>query len=112
MPVVNLATAVTLAAPVANLLTGSIYERPPFKARVRYFITGDAAGALRVKINHGARTIMEESPISRANRVPLTPDDFLTEAVIRPYEQIVVGARDTAAGPDTVFLRVELTPIR
>lgn len=111
MPVRNDVTAV-LAAGVANVLTGSIYERPPFKARVRIFATGDAAGALRVKINCGTRTIMEESPISRANRSPLTPDDFLTEFVARPFEQIVIAARDTVAGPDNFFWRVELTPIR
>jgi len=112
MPIVQNVTAVTLAAPNANLLAGSIYERPTFKARARYFLTGDAAGALRIQINHGSRTIMETSPISRANRQPLVPDDMLLEAVVMPYEQIVMRATNTAAGPDNVFWRVDLTPIR
>lgn len=112
MPIVTNVTAVTAAAPVANALSGSIYERPTFKALARYFLCGDAAGAVRVQINHGTRTIMEVSPISRANRQPVVPDDFLTEAVIMPYEQIVMRLTDTAAGPDNIFWRVELKPIR
>lgn len=112
MPIVQAVTPVTAAAPVANALTGSIYERPTFKARVRYYITADAAGAVRVQINHGSRTIMEVSSVSRANRSPIVPDDFLTEAIIQPFEQIVVRLTNTVAGPSDVFWRVELTPIR
>ena len=112
MPIVQGVTAITLAAPVPNLLVGSIYERPTFKALARYFITGDAAGAIRIQINHGSRTIMETAPISRANRQPLVPDDMLLEAVVMPYEQIVVRGSNTVAGPNDVFWRVDLKPIR
>lgn len=112
MPLVQGVSAVTAAAPVANALTGSMYERPTFPCRVRYYITADAAGAIRVQINHGSRTIMERSPVSRANRQPLIPDDFLTEAICRAYEQIILGLSNTVAGPNDVFWRVELLPIR
>lgn len=112
MPLVQNVTPVTAAAPVANALAGSIYERPTFKARVRYYITGDAAGAVRVQINHGSRTIMETSPVSRANRQPIVPDDFLVEAVVRPYEQLVLRLSNTVAGPSDVFWKVDLQPIR
>lgn len=112
MPIVQNVSAPTAAAPVNNALSGSIYERPTFKALARYYITGDAAGAVRVQINHGSRTIMETSPVSRANRQPVIPDDFLTEAVVMPFEQIVMRLTDTAAGPDNVFWRVDLKPIR
>ena len=112
MPLVTNVSAVTAAAPVANALAGSIYERPTFKAMARYYVTGDAAGAVRVQINHGSRTIMETSPVSRANRQPVVPDDFLTQAVVMPFEQIVMRLSDTVAGPDNVFWRVELVPVR
>lgn len=112
MPLVQGVSSVGSATPVANALTGSIYERPTFKARVRYYITGDAAGATRVQINHGSRMIMELCPISRANRQPLIPDDFLLEAVIMPYEQIVMRLQNTVAGPNDIFWKVELQPIR
>lgn len=112
MPQARNVTAVSAAAPVANAIAGSIYERPTFKALVRYYITGDAAGAVRVQINHGTRTILEVSPISRANRQPVIPDDFLLQAIVLPYEQIVIRLTDTAAGPDNVFWVADLTPIR
>lgn len=112
MPLVQGVSAVGSATPVSNALAGSIYERPTFKARARYYITGDAAGAVRVQINHGSRTIMETAPISRANRQPIVPDDFLLEAVIMPYEQIVMRLQNTVAGPNDVFWKVDLTPIR
>ncbi len=112
MPQARGVTAVSAAAPVANALAGSIYERPTFKARVRYYVTADAAGAVRVQINHGSRTILEVSPVSRAARVPLIPDDFLLEAVVMPYEQIVFRLTDTAAGPDNVFWVADIQPIR
>lgn len=114
MPLVQGVSAPTAAAPVVSALAsvGSIYERPTFKARVRYYVTGDAAGAVRVAITHGSRVIMEACPISRQNRPPLLPDDFLLEAIVMPYEQIVMRLSDTAAGPDNVFWRVELIPTR
>jgi hypothetical protein len=112
MPLVQGVTPVTLAAPIPNLLVGSIYERPTFKALVRYFITADAAGTMRLQINHGSRTIMETAPVSRANRQPLVPDDMLLEAVVMPYEQIVMRASNTAAGPNDIFWRVDIRPIR
>lgn len=112
MPIVQNVTVVSAAAPVANAMTGSMYQRPTFKARVRYYMTGDAAGAIRVAILHGMRTVMESSPISRANIQPLIPDHFLCEAIIMPLEEIVVRVIDTAAGPDNLFWRAEITPVR
>lgn len=112
MPLVTNVTAVSAAAPVSNAMSGSMYQRPTFKARIRYYMTGDAAGAVRVAILHGMRTILEASPISRANRQPLIPDDYLVEAVVMPLEEVVIRLTDTAAGPDNVFWRAEITPIR
>lgn len=110
MPLVANVTAILTGAVNANVLTGSIFEYAPFNAIAYYYLVGDAAGELRCTVTHGARTIMEESPVSRANRQPVVPDDFTMSGAVRAGERIVVKARNTGAGTNTLFWRCELKP--
>lgn len=92
----------------ANVLTGQAYERAPFSGRLRFFVTGDASGEQRVTVIVGGRLIMQEASLSRQARPPLIPDDFLVEAPVRRGEQIVLNVRNTGAGSNNLFWRVQL----
>lgn len=111
MPLVTNVTTVGAGLTNANALTGSIFEYAPFNAKASYFIVGDAAGIMRATVNHAARTVMEESPISRANRQPVVPDDFTMSAIVRRGERIVLKLRNTGGVAADVFWRVDLQPI-
>lgn len=90
-----------------NVLTGQLYERSPVSGRVRFAITGDAAGEGRITIYIGGRVILTESAISRQARPPLIPDDVLTTELIGRGEQIVVQHRNTGAGSNNLFWRLD-----
>jgi len=106
----NSMQGVTNTAAQANLLTGQNFERLPYNARVRFLVTGDAAGLARATIFIGGRLVMQESSISRANRVPIVPDDVLVTSLGRRGDQVTIAARSTGAAVD-FFWRVELKPL-
>lgn len=100
------------AGATSNVVQGNLYEIAPFDALVKIGLCGDAAGELRVTLITGSDVILQESPISRANRWPLNPDDFTYRDVVRRGEKINITARNTGAGANTLFWIAELTPIR
>ena len=90
-----------------NVLSGQAFERSPITGVVRFAITAEAAGESRATIYVGGRVILQESPVSRQARIPLIPDDVLTSAPVRAGEQIIVSHRNTGAGANTMFWRVD-----
>lgn len=90
-----------------NALTGNPYAVAPFNARVRFYLTAEAAGESRVTIYLGPRLVTPESTVSRQARPPLVPDDFFTEARCRAGEQVVLQHRNTGAGSNNLFWRVD-----
>lgn len=102
--------ATAAGATTANVLTGQLYEQAPYNGWARFSITGEAAGESRVTIFIGGRVVMPESSISRAARVPLIPDDVLTQAPMVRGDKIVVQHRNTGAGSNTIFWRVDIKP--
>jgi len=96
----------------ANVLSGQIFERSPYTGWARFALTAEAAGESRVTIFIGGRVVMAESSLSRAARVPIIPDDVLATAPVRAGEQIVISHRNTGAGANTLFWRVDLRPSR
>jgi hypothetical protein len=96
-------------ATTANALTGNPYAVAPFNGVARFYLTAEAAGESRVTIYIGARLISPESTISRQARPPLIPDDFFTTAAMRAGEQIVIQHRNTGAGSNNLFWRVDFT---
>lgn len=101
-------TSTAAGASTANVLTGQAYERAPFNGVLRIYCTAEAAGESRVTVIVGGRLIMQEAPISRQARPPLIPDDFLISAPVRRGDQIVLNHRNTGAGANSIFWRVEL----
>src|SRR5882762_2144912 len=110
MPIVQGVTSTAAGAITPNVLTGSVYEYLPFNAQLEFGIVGDAAGEQRVTILSGSDNILEESPVSRAARFPVYPDDFSLVDMARAGERIVVKVRNTGAGANNLFWAVRITP--
>lgn len=103
--------ATTAGASTANVLTGNLYERSPVSGFARFSFTAEAAGESRVTVYVGGRVVVPESSVSRQARVPLVPDDVLVmKTPIRRGEQIMVVHRNTGAGTNTLFWRVDIAP--
>src|SRR5262245_7171885 len=96
---------------VPNVLSGSAYEFAPFHARADIAVVGNAAGDQRVTVQTGSDVLLEESPISRQNRVPVWPDDYSLSDVVAKGDRIKIQVRNTGAGAVDTFFAVRLTPI-
>lgn len=95
MPLIQGSTSVPAAGTVANVLAGSAYEYLPRNAIVEIGLVDEAAGDLRCTVQSGSDVLMEESPVSMADRMPIYPDDFPLEDTARGGERLVVRARNT-----------------
>lgn len=104
-------TNLAAAASNANVLSGSMVEFVERPSRVRFFIVGDAAGEGRASVQIGTRGVMNESPLNRAARFPLVPDDLTCEDVALPGQRITLALRNTGAGANNTFWAVEVLPI-
>lgn len=102
--------AVAAGASVANVLSGSQLEIVNQPSMVKFGIVGSAAGLLG-SIYSGADTILEESDVSGANRMPIDPDDILRD-VAMPGDRLKVAVRNPTAGALTYFVSVEVIPLR
>ena len=111
MPTVQGSTSTAAGATTLNVLAGSIYEYLPYNAQLEFGLVAEAAGESRVTVNSGSDTILEESPVSRANRVPIYPDDYPLIDVALAGERIVVRHRNTGVGANTLFWALRITPI-
>lgn len=100
--------ATAAGATTPNVLTGQAYERAPFTGMCRVAIVGEAAGESRGSIFAGGRLIMQESPLSRQNRVPIIPDDVVSSFRVNRGDQITIPIRNTGAGSNTIFWRVDI----
>lgn len=95
-----------------NVLAGSAFEFIKSRmARVRFYVVGNAAGDQRVTIQSGSDVLMEESPISRQNRVPIVPDDLTCEDIATNGDRLKLQVRNTGAGAVDTFWRVEVTEL-
>lgn len=99
--------ATAAGATTANVLTGNPYAVAPFSGWVRISLTAEAAGESRVTIILGNRLVFPEGNVSRQARVPLLPDDILVTAPVMKGEQVVIQHRNTGAGSNTLFWRVD-----
>ena len=102
--------ATVAGATTANVLTGQVFERAPYDGWARFAETAEAAGESRTTIYVGGRVVMQESTVSRAARVPIIPDDVIASAPMRKGDQLVISHRNTGAGTNSLFWRVDLRP--
>lgn len=95
-----------------NVLSGSAFEFIKRPSLVRFYVVGNAAGDQRVTIQSGSEVLMEESPISRAARFPLVPDDLACEDVAMPGDRLKLAIRNTGAGAVDTFWAVEVRELQ
>lgn len=93
-----------------NVMTGRMFQFAPYDGFARLSMCDAAAGEQRVTVICGLRTVIPESSFSRQNRVPLLPDDILCQFPMRRGEQIIVKVRNTGAGSNTCFWRLDVRP--
>lgn len=110
MPVINRSQSIAANLTVDNLLSGSAFEFLAFNASCDFGVVASATG-LVVTILSGSDVILEESPISTANRFPIFPDDFPVSDVAAAGERLIVRVRNTTAGALTIFLTVRINPV-
>lgn len=111
MPTIQGATSVAANSTNNNLVAGSAYEYVPFDCRVDIAIVGDAGGNILSTVQSGSDVLLEESPVSRAARVPVWPDDFSLSDVAAAGDRLKLAARNVSAGALTVFWAVRITPL-
>lgn len=110
MPMMQFSAAVAAGATVANVLTGSTFEFLGYDAQVQFAVIGSATGFVAT-VQSGADVLMEESPISTANRFGIFPDDFPLSDVAAGGERLRVTLRNTSAGALTYFVTVRVDPL-
>lgn len=95
-PVITNETSVAADSTTANLLAGDINEFLGRASVVSLFTTGAAVG-LRAQLLVGADVVIDDQPISDANRFPITPDDFLSRGGGFPGDRLTLRFRNTTA---------------
>lgn len=108
MPVIRKETVVQANSTVDNVITGSIYEFMPRNAALSIGNTASAAG-LVVTINSGSDTVLEEAPVNPTTSPPVIPDDMDVQDVAAAGERLVIKARNTTAGPLTLYTLVQIS---
>jgi len=109
--VLNGQVSIAAGAVNLNVIAGSVYEFADRNYYARLATTGDAAFAMRLTVQVGQKTVMEESQISGANRPPILPDDMLISRFPVPRgSRLVLKARNTGAGANTIFWNMQLDP--
>lgn len=94
-----------------NVLAGSAFEFIKRPSKVDFYVVGNAAGEPRVTIQSGSEVLLEESPISRAARFPLVPDDLTVSDIAMPGDRLKLQIRNTGAGAVDTFWAVVVTPV-
>lgn len=103
MPTIQGQNSIGPGISVANVLSGSVYEYLPRNAIVEFGLVDDANGDCRVTVQSGSDVLLEEAPVSIANRFPIFPDDFVVEDVAAAGERLVVRVRNTDAATTSIF---------
>lgn len=100
------AVSVAANAVSANQLSGQLYEFLDRPMPVLLAAASSAAG-LNVTFLIGGVAVVNDQPVSQANRFPILPDDVVT-AVRRGVGRMVLTFRNTTAGALTVNWSVDV----
>lgn len=105
-------TNLAIGASNLNVLQGSAFEFVKRPSRCRFYLVGPAAAGMLATVQSGSDVLMEQSPISRAARVPIVPDDITVEDVAMPGDRLKIALQNNTGAANDVFWRVEITEIR
>lgn len=110
MPLMKFSASIPTGGSVANVLAGSAFEFMQGDAQVAIAVIASATGIVAT-VQSGSDVLMEESPVSLANRFGIWPDDFDLTDVAAQSERLVVKLRNTSAGTLTYFVTVKVDPL-
>ena len=111
MPVINQQVSIPASTINNNVLAGSIWEFADRNYYGRLAATGDAGFFLRLTVQAGQRTHMEEAQFSGAARQPILPDDVLISKFAIPRgARIILKVRNTDVAAHTFFFNLHLDP--
>ena len=96
-PVITNETSIAANTTSANLLAGDINEFLGRASVVSLFCTSAAVG-VRAQLLVGSDVVIDDQPISDANRFPITPDDFLSRGGGFPGDRLTLRFRNTTVG--------------
>ena len=111
MPVITNETSIAANSTSANLLTGDINEFLGRPSAVSLFCTGAAVG-LRAQLLIGGDVVIDDQPISDANRFPITPDDFLSRGGGIPGDRLTLRFRNTTVGAVIARWRLSIESVQ
>lgn len=95
---------------VANVLQGKVHEFVSKPSVVRVYGQAAAVG-LFMSVLVGNESVMQDQEIGAQNRMPIVPDDFVTEAGALPGDRIVVSLRNSTGAGVAGFTRVEVEEV-
>ena len=100
------AVAVAANSVSTNQLAGQLYEFLDRPTKLLLAATGSAAG-LNVTLLVGGVAIINDQPLSSANRFPVLPDDIVT-GLRRAVGRLVLTFRNTTGGSLNAFFSVDV----
>jgi len=98
---------VAAGANTGNIVAGSMFEFLRRPAIVRIASNGSAVG-MTARITLGDRTILDNMPISAANRFPVVPDDYIVGEPGLAGERLSIIVTNTTAGALNVWTKVDI----
>jgi len=105
-----IALSVAANATSANIMAGNLYEILQRPSIVEFGMVSSAQGILAT-VMLGSQVLMQDQEISGANRFPIIPDDWLLKGVGRAGDKIYITLRNRTAGPLTINVILNITPI-
>lgn len=102
----NTSFSVAANATSANVLAGLQYEFLNRPTKLVLSAVGSAVG-INVTLIVGSVTVVDDQPISGANRFPIIPDDIVT-GLRNAVGRIIVRFRNTTGGALTVNWAVDV----
>jgi hypothetical protein len=115
VPVIQDEVSVGASSTVANVIAGSIYEYLPFNALVEVAVAQQSGniGDVRVTVNSGPDTLMEEGAIGSLSATAMVkyPDDFYLSDQAAAGDRLTIKLRNTTAGAIVVTFSIRITPL-
>lgn len=98
MPRINIASqSIAANASTTNLLAGQSYEFLPGAAGLVVAAVGAATGLQATLLVANGITVVDDQPISSANRFPIIPDDILFQDNVPPGRLLLRFRNTTGA---------------
>jgi len=110
MPVDVVEVSVAANALSDNVFAGRLFEYLPAPSVLDFYATGAAAG-LRLQISIGGVVMAEEVVVNAQNRVPVIPDDFVTQEGGTGGQRISARFRNTTGAAIVSRLMMKITPV-